>query len=78
MNNYFNLVTRILIRISAFLRKEIVEIMRQPMLVLTLVLGPFLILLFFSFEMRLSQFHLGKTLTNNRFLSCLPTRIGLP
>ena len=50
MNNYFNLVTRILIRISAFLRKEIVEIMRQPMLVLTLVLGPFLILLFFSFD----------------------------
>ena len=38
---------RIVIRSSAFLRKEIVEIIRQPLLVLTLVLGPFLILLFF-------------------------------
>jgi hypothetical protein len=30
-----------LIRISAFLRKEIVEILRQPRLVLTLILGHF-------------------------------------
>jgi ABC-2 type transport system permease protein len=37
-----------LIRISAFLRKEIVEILRQPRLVLTLILGPFLILLLFA------------------------------
>lgn len=37
-----------LIRISAFLRKEIVEILRQPRLVLTLVFGPFLILLLFA------------------------------
>ena len=37
-----------LIRISAFLRKEIVEILRQPRLVLTLILGPFLILLLFG------------------------------
>lgn len=44
MNNVF----RSLIRISAFLRKEIAEIIRQPMLVLSLVLGPFLILLFFG------------------------------
>jgi len=43
-----NSFTRFLIRVSAFLRKEIVEVMRQPMLVLTLVLGPFLILLFFG------------------------------
>ncbi|MGQ0600336.1 MAG: ABC transporter permease [Anaerolineales bacterium] len=33
------------IRASAFLTKEILEILRQPRLVLTLVLGPFLILL---------------------------------
>ncbi len=43
---------RPLIRISAFLRKEIFEIMRQPLLVLTLVLGPFLILLFFGIGYR--------------------------
>ena len=48
MNN----LTRFLIRVSAFLRKEIVEVMRQPMLVLTLVLGPFLILLFFGIGYR--------------------------
>jgi len=39
---------RSLIRVSSFLRKEIVEVLRQPRLVLTLVLGPFLILLLFA------------------------------
>jgi ABC-2 type transport system permease protein len=39
---------RFFIRASAFLRKEIVEILRQPRLILTLVLGPFLILLLFG------------------------------
>jgi len=43
---------RFLIRVSAFLRKEIFEIMRQPLLVLTLVLGPFLILFFFGIGYR--------------------------
>jgi ABC-2 type transport system permease protein len=37
-----------LIRISAFVTKEIAEVMRQPRLLLTLVLGPFLILLLFG------------------------------
>ena len=41
-----------LIRPLAFLRKEIVEVIRQPMLVVTLVLGPFLILLFFGIGYR--------------------------
>jgi ABC-2 type transport system permease protein len=40
------------IRIFAFLRKEIYEILRQPRLVLTLVLGPFLILLLFGIGYR--------------------------
>jgi ABC-2 type transport system permease protein len=39
---------RFFIRISAFFRKEIVAILRQPRLILTLVLGPFLILLAFG------------------------------
>ncbi|MCL7454847.1 MAG: ABC transporter permease [Anaerolineae bacterium] len=39
---------RFLIRISAFVRKEAAEILRQPRLVITLVLGPFLILLLFG------------------------------
>ncbi len=43
---------RALIRISAFLLKEIFEVMRQPLLILTLVLGPFLILLFFGLGYR--------------------------
>ncbi len=43
---------RYLIRILAFLRKEIVEVIRQPMLVVSLVLGPFLILLFFGIGYR--------------------------
>lgn len=40
------------IRVSSFLRKEIVEIARQPRLVLTLVLGPFLVLLVFGAGLR--------------------------
>lgn len=39
---------RSLVRMSAFLGKEITEIMRQPRLILTLLLGPFLILLLFG------------------------------
>lgn len=39
---------RFFVRVFAFLRKEIVNVMRQPKLILTLVLGPFLILFFFG------------------------------
>ena len=39
---------RSFIRTSAFVKKEVVEIFRQPRLLLTLVLGPFLILLLFG------------------------------
>jgi ABC-2 type transport system permease protein len=41
-------IARFFIRVSAFLGKEIFSILRQPMLVATLVLGPFLILLLFG------------------------------
>ena len=37
-----------LIRISSFLGKEFVEILRQPRLILTLVFGPFLIMFLFG------------------------------
>lgn len=43
---------RTVIRSSSFVRKELVEIVRQPRLVLTLVLGPFLILLAFGAGLR--------------------------
>ena len=43
---------RSLIRASAFLRKEIVEVVRQPRLLVVLVLGPFLILLVFGGGLR--------------------------
>jgi len=39
---------KFLIRISSFLGKELTEIFRQPKLILTLVLGPFLIMLLFG------------------------------
>ena len=39
---------RFLIRISSFLGKELTEIFRQPRLILTLVLGPFLIMFLFG------------------------------
>ena len=43
---------RSLIRISAFVRKETVDVLRQPMLLLALVIGPFLILLAFGAGLR--------------------------
>ena len=39
---------RSIVRASSFFRKEIFEILRQPRLVATLILGPFLILLIFG------------------------------
>ncbi len=48
MRNFF----RGIIRASSFFRKEIFEILRQPRLVVTLVLGPFLILLIFGIGYR--------------------------
>lgn len=45
-------IRRFFIRVSAFLRKEIYSVVRQPRLVLTLVLGPFLILLLFGLGYR--------------------------
>src|SRR5512146_2314166 len=41
-------VCQAIIRASSFFRKEIFEIVRQPRLIFTLVLGPFLILLIFG------------------------------
>lgn len=40
------------IRVSSFFRKEVVEIIRQPRLLLTLILGPFLILFLFGIGYR--------------------------
>ena len=44
MSNLF----KFLIRISAFMSKELTEILRQPRLILTLVFGPFLIMFLFG------------------------------
>ncbi len=41
-------LTQSIIRILAFVRKEIVNVLRQPRLVASLILGPFLILLLFG------------------------------
>ncbi|HEX9028628.1 MAG TPA: hypothetical protein VF823_05590, partial [Anaerolineales bacterium] len=45
-------IFRPLIRMSAFISKEISEVLRQPRLLFTLVLGPFLILLIFGIGYR--------------------------
>lgn len=45
-------ILRFFVRVSAFLRKEIFVVIRQPRLILTLVLGPFLILLLFGIGYR--------------------------
>jgi ABC-2 type transport system permease protein len=52
MNQSQNRVIRSAVRISAFLFKEMLEIARQPMLLITLVVGPFLILFFFGIGFR--------------------------
>jgi ABC-2 type transport system permease protein len=41
-------LAKFLIRISSFISKELTEILRQPRLILTLVLGPFLIMFLFG------------------------------
>ena len=40
------------IRVFAFVRKEIINVLRQPRLVFSLILGPFLILLLFGIGYR--------------------------
>ncbi len=45
-------ILRSFVRASAFLRAEIFEILRQPRLILTLILGPFFILLLFGLGFR--------------------------
>ena len=52
MSQSRNNFSRFLIRISAFLLKEMLEIARQPLLLVTLVVGPFLILFFFGIGFR--------------------------
>lgn len=44
----FGRFTRVLVRISSFVGKELTEVRRQPRLLLSLVLGPFLILFLFG------------------------------
>lgn len=45
--------------VSAFLRKEIVEIIRQPKLLMTLIVGPFAILLIFGAGNKLGARHMS-------------------
>jgi ABC-2 type transport system permease protein len=52
IREFFVRIGRIFVRTSSFLMMEIVEILRQPRLILTLVLGPFLILLLFGLGYR--------------------------
>ena len=54
-------IFRSIIRSSSFFRKEIYEILRQPRLVATLILGPFLILFIFGIGYR-SQSRVMRTL----------------
>lgn len=47
-----NSFSRFIVRASTFLRKELATVFRQPRLILTLILGPFLIMLLFGFAFR--------------------------
>src|SRR5215471_2156702 len=42
-------ITRFIVRSTTFLRKELATVFRQPRLILTLILGPFLIMALFGF-----------------------------
>ncbi len=42
-------ISRFIVRSTTFLRKELATVFRQPRLILTLILGPFLIMLMFGF-----------------------------
>ena len=44
--------SRFIVRCTTFLRKELATVFRQPRLILTLILGPFLIMLLFGFAFR--------------------------
>ncbi len=45
-------LSRFIVRSTTFLRKELATVFRQPRLILTLILGPFLIMLLFGFAFR--------------------------
>ena len=45
-------ISRFIVRSTTFLRKELATVFRQPRLILTLILGPFLIMLLFGFAFR--------------------------
>ncbi len=45
-------ILRFIVRSTTFLRKELATVFRQPRLILTLILGPFLIMLLFGFAFR--------------------------
>jgi ABC-2 type transport system permease protein len=45
-------ISRFIVRATTFLRKELATVFRQPRLILTLILGPFLIMLLFGFAFR--------------------------
>ena len=48
-------VLQFLVRVTSFLQKEIFAILRQPRLIFTLILGPFLILLIFGLGFESTQ-----------------------
>src|SRR5512141_2477175 len=45
-------LARSIVRSTTFLRKELATVFRQPRLIMTLILGPFLIMLLFGFAFR--------------------------
>ena len=45
-------LSRFIVRSTTFLRKELATVFRQPRLILTLILGPFLIMLLFGFAFK--------------------------
>jgi ABC-2 type transport system permease protein len=52
MNNFFFGFWKFIIRTTAFIRREVFSVIRQPQLLITLILGPFIILLLFGIGYR--------------------------
>ena len=68
-----------IVRLTSFFRKEILEVLRQPKLVLTLILGPFLILLLFAIGYTSDQAPLRTLLVaseNNELADSVEDQVG--
>ena len=58
-------IVAVVIRLLAFIGKELTETLRRPSAIVSLVLGPFLIMAVFVFEFNIYSFFFFKILENS-------------